>query len=342
MSVETDYDAAVCHLKNRYGSYDDYPLCAHFFKMHGLSQYVEQIRIQQGLSAYLLNIPENVELEMELDAAECPLGFGITAECRLYTEYFKNGRQISSGERPGSSVILSKSDNTYGKAVKRTGTPARALIIAFDRNFIRLMFKDELSGVKPEYAAFFEDNDSFYEKILPASPSLLSAVNSIFSCLYAPPKRELVLKSQILELVIYIFAEYLLPGGDSGGKSTLRSHEIDKVKQVKDYVMDRIETPPSINELAKMSGISESRLKASFKAIFGTTIYGYIQSEKMAKAKIMLETGRHSVSEVAWDIGYTNVSHFIKAFKKIYMVTPGQIMHKTKYDIVRQDIKSVV
>jgi len=43
---------------------------------------------------------------------------------------------------------------------------------------------------------------------------------------------------------------------------------------------------------------------------------------KLQKSRLLLDSGRYSVNEVAFQIGYQNPSHYIAAFKKKFGTTP--------------------
>jgi AraC-like DNA-binding protein len=68
--------------------------------------------------------------------------------------------------------------------------------------------------------------------------------------------------------------------------------------------------------------LNEYQLKVGFKEIYGTTVYGYVMDSKLQKSRLLLDSGRYSVNEVAFQIGYQNPSHYIAAFKKKFGTTP--------------------
>lgn len=339
MGIVTEKDVAVYKLRNSTGDYDTIPVSNHSFRMFGLSKYVEQLHIQSGLYVYLIDIPADAEIVMEYTVDECPIGFGITLESDLHSVFCKNGKEFGMDTKKSNSLIVSKSNNTSGKTIKKKGKPTQAVSIAFDRNFARVHFKDEMHLVRPEISDFFGDNDRFYEICTPATPIMLGAARSILGSSLSSPKRELFIKSKVFELINHVFSEFFLEGSESSKKSVLQPGEVGKIRDLCGYITEHLDEPPTISELARLSGINDFKLKAGFKEVFGVTVYGFIQTEKMAKAKMMLETGEYSVSEIAWTVGYTNVSHFIKAFKKHFNVTPGQMLFHVKSDITRSRIR---
>jgi AraC-like DNA-binding protein len=88
------------------------------------------------------------------------------------------------------------------------------------------------------------------------------------------------------------------------------------------YIQDNIKQPISINQLAYELNMSDTNFCNSFKKIIGITPKEYITNLKMTHAKEMLKN--QNVTEVAYDLGYENISHFIALFKVKYGITPKQ------------------
>ena len=95
-----------------------------------------------------------------------------------------------------------------------------------------------------------------------------------------------------------------------------------RIHDAKAVILDQWQDPPTIKQLADRVGLNEYRLKAGFKEVYGNTVYGYVMDTRLNHARRMLDQGRLSVNEVAFEIGYQNPSHFIAAFKRKFGVTP--------------------
>ena len=84
--------------------------------------------------------------------------------------------------------------------------------------------------------------------------------------------------------------------------------------------------PPSLDELAVNIGLSLKKLKDGFKQLYGDTVFAYLLDHKMDEARIMLDSQKYNVNEVALKLGYSTSSHFIAAFKKKYGTTPKKYL----------------
>lgn len=86
--------------------------------------------------------------------------------------------------------------------------------------------------------------------------------------------------------------------------------------------------PPTIDELARLSAMSSTKLKSDFKTLYGFPIYVYYQKNRMLKAKSLLVLGKYTVKEIGQMVGYSNLSHFANTFKKEFGFLPSEIAAK--------------
>jgi AraC-like DNA-binding protein len=101
---------------------------------------------------------------------------------------------------------------------------------------------------------------------------------------------------------------------------------VRKIRNAKQIVLNRMTNPPSLQELADEIGLSLKKLKEGFKQLYGSTVYQFILDHKMEHARQLLGAGSHNVNEVAMQLGYSNSSHFIEAFKKKFGTTPKKYL----------------
>lgn len=79
----------------------------------------------------------------------------------------------------------------------------------------------------------------------------------------------------------------------------------------------------SVEKMAEKMKMSASKFYELYKEIFGVTPQKDLQNARIDHAKNLLTQSDCTVSEAASAVGYTNVYHFIRQFKKMCNVTPG-------------------
>ena len=101
---------------------------------------------------------------------------------------------------------------------------------------------------------------------------------------------------------------------------------VRKIRNAKKIMLECMVDPPSLPELADEIGLSLKKLKEGFKQLYGSTAYQFVLDHKMNHARQLLGTGSYNVNEVASQLGYSNSSHFIEAFKKKFGTTPKKYL----------------
>lgn len=104
----------------------------------------------------------------------------------------------------------------------------------------------------------------------------------------------------------------------------LNIHDIQAIYKVKERLLMDLGIPPVIKELAASAHMSPSKLKRLFKQIFGNSIFSYYQEFRMKEAARLLKEENLSVSEVGYQLGFTNLSHFSRVFKEHIGTKPKQ------------------
>jgi AraC-like DNA-binding protein len=89
---------------------------------------------------------------------------------------------------------------------------------------------------------------------------------------------------------------------------------------------------PSINQLARMAAMSPTKLKKDFKAIYGLPVYKYYRNRKMKFIEGQISDNNLTVKDAALLAGYSNTSHFIKAFINETGKRPEALTQKNNID----------
>jgi AraC-like DNA-binding protein len=185
-------------------------------------------------------------------------------------------------------------------------------------NLHQLFTHESISFLKAENA-----NRKFYdERDIPSA--LVVVLNQLFSIQLSENARNLYFHGKIFELLSLYFSE---KKPDTETCPFLNDEEtVRKIKNAKEHLLKNMDSPPGLKALAKYAGLNEYQLKAGFKEIYGNTVFGYLLDHKLDHARVLLDSGKYKVNEVAFKTGYTNPSHFIAAFKKKFGVTPKKYL----------------
>ncbi|QIX59740.1 substrate-binding domain-containing protein [Hymenobacter sp. BT18] len=87
----------------------------------------------------------------------------------------------------------------------------------------------------------------------------------------------------------------------------------------------------SVEDVARSLGISRVQLYRKVKAVLGTGVTDFIQSQRLTKARQLLLTEELTIAEVAYQLGFSTPSYFSTSFKARYQVSPSEFraLHTT-------------
>ncbi|MCE5168405.1 helix-turn-helix transcriptional regulator [Paenibacillus profundus] len=69
-------------------------------------------------------------------------------------------------------------------------------------------------------------------------------------------------------------------------------------------------------ELARQAGLNDFELKAGFKELYGTTVFGFLREKRLEQALCLLQQGQMNSSEVACSAGCSNPEYFAAACRE--------------------------
>lgn len=129
----------------------------------------------------------------------------------------------------------------------------------------------------------------------------------------------LVLRNRAMLLMERFFLRFFKKITERPLSVRMSPEEIARLREVEsELIKDFTAEPPTIPKLARLAAMSPSKLKQTFKVIYGMPVYQYYQKHRMNKAKAMLLSKNYSEHEVASELGFANRSNFLKAFYKSF------------------------
>ena len=84
----------------------------------------------------------------------------------------------------------------------------------------------------------------------------------------------------------------------------------------------------SLQSLSQQIGIHPNHLSREFSKYFGTTLGAYVRLIKLNKAFYLLSSSKMTLTEICYECGFYDQSHFTSSFKLIYQMTPSSFLKK--------------
>jgi AraC-like DNA-binding protein len=205
-----------------------------------------------------------------------------------------------------SVLIATMSLNTG--AVIPVHTNTATINIQVDANYLSSLF--DLTEESPVLQSLLQRTQPLlFEQII--YPSLQKIVDEIVSEPVDEMFKLFYLRVKTEELICRLLIE-------------LEKRDISNIYKVKGQILKHLATPPVIKDLAVSAGMSPTKLKRLFRQIFGNSIFSYYQKFRMKEAALLLKEKKLSVSDVGYQLGFTNLSHFSRVFHEHLGMKPKQ------------------
>ena len=153
------------------------------------------------------------------------------------------------------------------------------------------------------------------------SPAMNLILRQMVQCRLSGQIRQFFLESKALELLALklemIQRTPTLPPGISEEQAAV-------IFTAKDLLLSNIATPPSIHDLSRAAGMSHPKLQQLFRTVFGCSPFDMLREKRLEWAKELVEKNEMSLTEIAYELGYSGSSHFSRAFSDRFGVQPSK------------------
>ena len=104
----------------------------------------------------------------------------------------------------------------------------------------------------------------------------------------------------------------------------------EKLVRAVEYIQDQLNTDLTVSGIAQAVCLSPYHFTRLFKESTGQSPYQYVVEARVRKAKELLTTGKFTISEVAYDVGFVDQSHLTRHFKRIFGLPPKRLLAPQK------------
>jgi AraC-like DNA-binding protein len=130
----------------------------------------------------------------------------------------------------------------------------------------------------------------------------------------------LFLESNALSLVVE-FAEHLKR--ERRMEALIGKRHYERVVEARDVLDANLSDPPKTLELARRVGVNLTTLQMNFKAAFGTTIFGYVRTQRLQMARVLLLEHDLTIAEAGYRVGFASPAAFTAAYRRHFGHPPG-------------------
>lgn len=151
---------------------------------------------------------------------------------------------------------------------------------------------------------------------------------------YGGTMQKLFRQGKVLELLAHQMSAF----GEGTEETNLTSRELAKVRMARDRLLFDLRDPPDLETLARDVGLPAKRLNRGFRMVYGMTAFAYLRDARLDAARRALEEGTSMpLKQLAWELGYGQVSNFVTAFRRRFGVTPGSYRLESGDAYARRD-----
>lgn len=101
-----------------------------------------------------------------------------------------------------------------------------------------------------------------------------------------------------------------------------KRHNDTEVLKAQNYIESHPDKKTTVDELCKMYAVQRRTFERRFKRSTGNSVSEYIQRVKVEAAKKQLETGRKTIKEIVYEVGYNDMNAFRGVFRKYAGMSP--------------------
>ncbi len=220
-------------------------------------------------------------------------------------EISAEGRKFSYNK--SKSLLLP----SYSKVDMKISKPTKAMVFELNDSIIREV------AIKSGIEFNFNDKDKIQKLLI---NNLTNNINEDLKHFQGFDKRKSKKDVFLIDLYVQRLIFDLL-NSDLAANLFANSNE-KKMNKAVDYIESNLLNPLYIKDISDYMMMNESNFSHAFKKYSGVSPQKFINKKKMDEAEKLLRN--NTVTETSYELGYENISYFIKLFKKSHGMTPKQ------------------
>ena len=214
-------------------------------------------------------------------------------------------------------AYIGGSQKTY-QAVYHKNVPIRSVSISIMPDFYNRYLKERLGG------EYIDPRNAFKKMVLGVDfPQLVALLKQIQSYSGSGMSAKLFYEGKVLEALALIMEE-AKRNQDRKNKIRITKEDEENLNAVADYLDHHYSFPVSLEQLSKIAYMGTTKLKTTFRELFGCNISDYIIRKRMEQAQHLLIGTELSIAEIAQAVGYERADSFSRQFQRTTGLLPRE------------------
>jgi AraC-like DNA-binding protein len=283
---------------------------------------IERLQIGPGLRVFLSDVQahKDVTVEARDDRADQWMGGQVTIAGRADVDFLDGKRTHATADH----AILFRPSGRRAAYTIKAGAKFHSAGYGLEVGRVRRLF----DGNVPKALSDLVEPEVGSSRVVAMRGNrfMSGLVGALFACGLNGPLRSLMIEGAVIQLLAMQAAAADQPAVRQGRPDPTVA-ERDALQAARTRLLADMRQPPTLGELAVAVGLTEKRLNAGFKQLFGATVFETLRNERLEHARIALQSAKVSLKEIAFRVGYNHVPNFANAFSARYGAPPRQYLH---------------
>jgi transcriptional regulator GlxA family with amidase domain len=109
-----------------------------------------------------------------------------------------------------------------------------------------------------------------------------------------------------------------------------KKHSDDDVLKAQEFIEHHPTETMTVDQICEQFGLARRTFERRFRKCTGNSVAEYVQRVKVEFTKKQLESGRKTVNEIIYEVGYNDIDAFRRVFKKYTDLSPVDYRKKYK------------
>ncbi len=158
-------------------------------------------------------------------------------------------------------------------------------------------------------------------------PEMVTLLNQIWSYKGDGMAAKLFFRSKVSEAVALVIEHNKkLPNEEI----RISDEDLKALQNIGQYINDHCSRTILLEKLARIACMGTTKLKSTFKQVYGCTISEYIQQRRLSQGENFLTSTDFTIEQIAKAVGYSNAGRFSKDFRNSTGLNPSEYRRMTQ------------